>query len=115
MNTHTIDATGKAIGRVASQAASLLLGKGSTAFRREKKDAIFVTIENASKVKLSPKKAAETITNTYSGYPGGFKESNWQTIAAKKGYGELFINAIHGMLPNNRLRKDLMKRLVIKE
>ena len=116
MNKHTIDATGKSLGRVASKAAKLLLGKESaTDYARNKAISIEVEITNASKAKFTEKKLRETLHERYSGYPGGLKQLSAALVADKKGFSELFKLAVYGMLPGNKLRPLRMKNLTITE
>lgn len=112
---HTIDAKGKAIGRVASEAAKYLNGKMSATFERNKKEDVIVTINNASAMKIGDKKARTVKHVRYSGYPGGKTESSLKHVIEKKGHGELIRHAVHGMLPANKLRNSLMKKLIITE
>lgn len=113
--TYTIDAEGKALGRVASQAAKILLGKQSTDYARNKIATVKVEIINASKAKFTEKKLRDTLHERYSGYPGGLKFLSAAMVAEKKGFSELFKLAVYGMIPGNRLRTDRMKNLTIKE
>jgi len=115
MHTHTIDATNKKLGRVASEAAKLIMGKNLTSFKRNEIPEVSVIIENASKADISERKLSSKKYQRYSGYPGGLKELSATQIIAKKGYSELFKKAVHGMLPTNKLRPKMMKRLVVKE
>ena len=112
---YTIDAKGKSIGRIASEVAVLLMGKNKANFEKNKIAPHKVHIINASKVKMSEKKADTTFHEKYSKYPGGFKLLSVKKIAAGKGYAELFKLAIYGMLPANRLRNKIMKNLKISE
>ena len=112
---HTIDATGKNLGRIASQAAVILMGKNDVDFAKNQVKDVKVTIENASKVFMSEKRKKTTLHERYSGYPGGFKEKTNADIIAKKGYKALFELAIYGMLPANKLRSRMMKNLTITE
>jgi len=112
---HTIDAKGKKLGRVASEAAAYLMGKNSTEFVRNKVVGMKVSIINASKADISEKKLTEKVYKKYSGYPGGLSETKMNLVIDKKGYEEVFKIAIHGMLPSNRLRDILMKNLTITE
>ncbi|HEY4715283.1 MAG TPA: 50S ribosomal protein L13 [Candidatus Paceibacterota bacterium] len=112
---YTIDAKGKAIGRIASQAATLLMGKNKANFEKNKIALHKVFIINASKVKINEKKSDTTFHEKYSKYPGGFKLLSVKKIAASKGYAELFKLAVYGMLPANRLRNKIMKNLKISE
>jgi large subunit ribosomal protein L13 len=112
---HTIDATNKALGRTASQAAALLMGKQTADFARNKVSGVKVHIINASKIKKTDKKMRETVFRTYTGYPGGLRESTMAEIVTKKGYTELFRQAVYGMLPTNKLRSKIIKNLTISE
>jgi len=109
----TIDATDKAIGRVASQAALALRGKNDPNFIPHIEPNQKVEIVNASKAKLDEKKRTTTIYNRYTGYPGGLRERTMQEVIDRKGYAELYRMAIYGMLPNNRMRDKIIKNLTI--
>lgn len=111
----TIDATGKAIGRVASETAQILRGKDTAAFERNIAPDVKVKIINASKVNTTEKKLGEKYYKSYSGFPGGQKKQTMKQVVAKKGYAELFRKAVHGMLPGNKLRPIMMKNLTIEE
>ena len=112
---HTIDATNKRLGRVASKAASLLMGKNRSNFVRNAapKDVI-VEIMNGAKCVIPRKKMRDTKYTRYSGYPGGLRIMSMEQVVAKKGYGGLFRIAVRGMLPNNKLRPGMLKRLIVK-
>lgn len=111
--SYKIDAKGKSIGRVASLAASILMGKTSPLFQKNVVADVSVAIENASKASFIPRKLNEIRAKTYSGYPGGLKERTMAHVIEKKGYSELFIHAIGKMIPRNRLHKERMKRLMV--
>lgn len=112
---YTIDATNKAIGRTASEVAVLLMGKNNPSFEKNILSDNKVTIINASKIKMTEKKAREVLHEKYSGYPGGFTQKSISQLIEKKGYGELFKLAVYGMLPQNKLRAKMMKNLTITE
>ena len=112
---YTIDAKGKTIGRIASQAAKILMGKNKADFERNIVASRRVLIINASKIKLSDKKADNTFYEKYSMYPGGLRFQSIKEIVKKKGYSELFKLAVYGMLPANRLRNKIMKNLEVNE
>ena len=112
---HTIDAKGEKLGRVASRAASLLMGKNTTTFARNVVPEVVVEIINASQIVIDPKKARDTKYSRYSGYPGGLKFRSMAEIIEKKGYGELFTIAVYGMLPTNKLRSIMIKNLIVTE
>ncbi len=112
---HKIDATGKSLGRVASQAAVLLMGKNKADYQRHVMPKSKVLIENASKISLPQKKFSVKTYKRFSGYPGGLKHVALEKIVAKKGYGEILKIAIKRMVPANRLRDKIMKNLTVKE
>lgn len=111
---YIIDAQGKKLGRVASEAALKLCGKALASFTPNMLPDVTVLIENAAKLLISEKKAGQTVYRRYSGYPGGLKETRLKDFLAKKGHGELLRKVILGMLPRNRLRSRIIKRLVVK-
>ena len=112
---HTIDATNKAPGRVASEAAKILMGKQEATYQRHTAPTAKVVIINASKAKISEKKKINTTFERYSGHPGGFRSDSMAKVIAKKGYAEIFQNAVFGMIPRNRLHTDIMKNLTVTE
>lgn len=111
---YTIDAQGKKLGRIASQAAAMLRGKNRVDFARNSAVGIIVEIINASKISIAVKKAGETTFKRYSGYPGGFKSTTLHEFVTKRGYAELLRKSILGMLPKNRMRLKLIKQLQVK-
>lgn len=115
MTKYTLDAQGKRIGRVTSEAASLLMGKKTVSFVRNKAPDIQVEIVNASKAWIDEKKGQNKKYVSYSGYPGGIKEETLAHLSGRRGAGEIFKNAVNGMLPKNKLRNQMMKNLTIIE
>ena len=116
MATYTLDAENKAVGRVATQAAVFLMGKNKADFARNKIPNITVSITNASKAKISsPAKLMQKTYSRYSGYPGGLKQPTMAKVIKDKGYGEIFKEAVSGMLPKNRLRSKMMNNLKVTE
>ena len=111
----TIDAAGKALGRVASEAAVALRNKNSADFERHIAPSIKVSIINASQMDISDKKKKTKVYHHYSGYPGGLKSETLDKIIDKKGYRDALARAIKGMLPSNKLRTETMKNLTITE
>src|SRR3989344_2495877 len=104
METHTINADGKKLGRVASEAANILRGKHLTSFRRDRVAPVSVRIENASKLSIAPKKMRQKEYKRYSGYPGGLSFESLERLIARRGHEAALRHAIRGMLPPNRLR-----------
>lgn len=113
MKEYTIDATNRTIGRVATEAAVILMGKNDPSFRRNTTSDAVVTITNASKVKIDSKKPRAKVYQRYSGYPGGQKQRTLEETVTVKGYKEVFEKAVYGMLPANKLRRILMKNLIV--
>ncbi len=112
---HTIDAQGGKLGRIASQAATVLMGKNRTDFVRNAIPEVKVKIINASKISTTNKKMEDKVYKTYSGYPGGLKKRTMKKIVADKGMAETLRIAIKGMLPKNKLRDRMIKNLIITE
>jgi len=112
---YTIDAQNKGIGRVATQAAVLLLGKNRADFAKNAIPDVTVEIKNTSKAKIDPKKMSQKTYSQYSGYPGGLKQPTMAKVIEKKGYREVFKKAVSGMLPKNKLRAKMMNNLIITE
>jgi large subunit ribosomal protein L13 len=112
---HTIDAQGKKIGRIASQAAAALMGKNSTSFAKNKVTEGQVEIINASKVDAPTKKKTDDVYVTYTGFRGGLKSETLSELITRRGMKEVFRRAVYRMLPNNRLRDRRIQNLIIKE
>ena len=101
-----IDATGKAVGRIASKAASIIRGKTKPTFTPHADTGDNVIIINAAKVKLTGQKWDDKIYYHHTGWPGGIKSVTAKQILDKKP-SDLLQKAIRGMLPKNRLGRTL--------
>ncbi len=112
---HVIDAKNRSIGRVATEAAVLLMGKNLPEFARNNVPEVKVEITNTSKANIDEKKKTQKTYSRYSGYPGGLRQPTMNEVISKKGYGELFKEAVSGMLPKNKLRQKMMNNLIVKE
>lgn len=110
---YTIDATDQSLGRVASEAASVLLGKKSAQFVKNEVLPIEVAIVNASKLKMTEKRIAGKEYTHYTGFPGGLRITPLARLLERKGVSEALRKAVDGMIPRNKLRKERMKRLTI--
>ena len=108
----TIDAAGKSLGRIASKAASLLRGKGSPDYQPNVLSGQKVVIKNAAQVRVTGKKLLQRSTERYSGYPSGLKNIPYQR-SFKKSPSEFIKHAVSGMIPRNRLKKEILKHLTI--
>lgn len=110
--SYTIDAKGRILGRIASEAAMLLRGKHTPAFLPHTQPETKLVITNAAHIRLSGNKRYIKIYKHYSGYPGGLKEISFEKVF-KEHPERVLEHAIRGMLPNNKLRKQMMKNLTI--
>lgn len=112
--TYTIDAAGKRLGKVATEAATVLMGKNKADFAKHEMSDVVVTVENAGKLDIPEKKQGE-IYQSFSGYPGGRKTETLDHLRVRLGIGEVMKRTIGGMLPNNKHKKRLLKQLIISE
>jgi large subunit ribosomal protein L13 len=110
--THTIDAEGKTLGRLATKVAKLLQGKHKPSYLPNKDMGDAVKIENAAEIELTGNKEKQKKYYNYSGYPGGLKEQSLQTIR-KKNPERIIKDAVAGMIPKNKLHEQRIKRLTI--
>jgi large subunit ribosomal protein L13 len=110
---HQIDGTGQSVGRLATQIAILLRGKHKPSFTPQVDNGDFVIVSNLDKLKFTGKKLEQKMVYRHSHFPGGIKK-----IPAKKIYkdnpSQILINAVFKMLPKNKLRNAMIKRLTIK-
>lgn len=113
--TKVIDASGRTLGRVASEVAMSLMGKTKATFERNAYTGLPVKVVNASKLSITPKKLAEIYHTRYSGIPGGLRILSGTETAAKKGLKELISLATYKMLPDNKIRRTMMKNLKIED
>lgn len=114
-STYTIDATDRTLGRVASEAASALLGKKSVHFAKNQALPVQVTVKNAGKLHLPLRRTQGKIYTRYTGYPGGQREMSMEEMITKKGIGEVIKKTVDGMIPRNKLRAPRMKNLIVTE
>ncbi len=111
---YAIDAEGKRLGKVATEAARYLIGKDSPDYVRNLVAPVSVTITNASKLDLTEKRKGD-FYQSFSGYPGGRKDETLEHLGVRLGYAEVMHRTINGMLPKNKLQKLMMKNLTISE
>src|SRR3989338_1226314 len=109
----TIDASGRTLGRVASEVATTLMGKNKPTFERHKYTGFPVKVVNASKLRITTAKLEEIFHTRYSGIPGGLRIIKGTETAEKRGLKELIRLATFQMLPDNKLRKEMMNNLKI--
>lgn len=109
---YVIDATGLSLGRVATKAAHILRGKHKKTFTPHVDCGDYVIIINAEKVNLTGNKLEDKMYYNHSGYPGGLRERNAKTMIEKYPE-EMMERAIRGMLPHNRLGRQMGKKLFV--
>ncbi len=97
-----IDAAGKTLGRLASEAAALIRGKHKPEFTPHIDTGDFVIVINAEKIVLTGKKLQQKKYYTHSHYPGGLKTTTAQEMLNKKP-ARIIELAVYGMLPKNKL------------
>lgn len=110
--THTVDATGKVLGRLAAEIIFLLRGKNKATFLPYKDEGDFVLVKNVRKLKFTGKKFEQKKYYHHTGYLGGLKETSLKKIF-EKDPAEILRKAVFGMLPKNKLRARMIKRLKI--
>ncbi len=111
---HILDATDVPLGRLASRIAMLLRGKNKADFVPYLDQGDIVVVENVKKIKFTGNKLANKIYYRHSQYPGGLKATKLKDFINKHGHAEVLRKAVYGMLPANKLRSGMMKRLIIK-
>lgn len=112
---YNIDAGGKALGRVAAEAAKALMGKMSPDYTPNIRSDVRVTITNAAKMVKREQKLTTKMYRTYSGYPGGARDESLRSLNTRKGHGAALRLAITRMLPRNTMRVGRLKNLIIEE
>ena len=111
---YTIDAKGRRLGKVATEAATFLMGKDQPDFAKHILAPVTVTITNASKMDI-PENRKDDIYQSYSGYPGGRSEETLEHLGERLGYAEVIRRTVNGMLPKNKLQSQMMKNLIVTE
>ncbi|MEZ5403152.1 MAG: 50S ribosomal protein L13 [Bryobacteraceae bacterium] len=109
---HVIDANGAVLGRVASQAARILMGKHKPTFTPFLDTGDHVIVINADKVKLTGNKERDKIYRRHSGYPGGLKETPAFKMRADRPIRIVEL-AVSGMLPKTKLGKQMYRKLKV--
>jgi large subunit ribosomal protein L13 len=109
---HLIDAEGKTLGRICTEAARLLRGKHKVTFTPNADMGDFVIVVNAGKVKITGKRAELKEYFHYTGYPGGATFERFQDIL-RKNPARVIEHAVRGMLPHNRLGNRIIKKMKV--
>ncbi len=107
-----VDADGRILGRLATQIATLLMGKHKPIYTAHVDTGDFVIVTNASKIKLTGLKAQTMIYPRYSYYPSGYKEVPFEKV--QKLFPErIIIESVRRMLPKNALARHMLKKLKV--
>jgi large subunit ribosomal protein L13 len=109
---HILDAKKRVLGRLATEAAQLLMGKHKSIFSRHLDTGDFVIIINAEKVSISGNKEKQKLYRRHSGYPGGLKSVSLEEMLKTKPE-QVISHAVKGMLPKNSLGKSMIKKLKV--
>lgn len=111
-NWHHVNVNDKTLGRIATDIAKLLMGKGKPYFVRNLDCGDYVIVTNAQHVKVTGKKESDKMYYRHSGYPGGLKAESLSELRERRPE-EVIRHAVKGMLPQNRLRDKMLKRLKV--
>jgi large subunit ribosomal protein L13 len=109
---YVVDASETTLGRVATQVATLLTGKGKPMFTSHIDCGDFVVVINADKLQVTGAKMTDKMYYNHSGYPGGLRERQLKDVVEKDS-SEVILQAVRGMLPGNKLRDGRLARLKI--
>ncbi|MCH7691296.1 MAG: 50S ribosomal protein L13 [candidate division Zixibacteria bacterium] len=107
---HLVDLNGVVLGRTAVKVANILRGKDKPIFTPHIDTGDHVIAVNAGGLKVSGKKQEQNVYYRYSGYPGGLKQTSFKKkMQSTPEY--VFIHAVKGMLPKNKLGRKMLKKL----
>lgn len=109
---YVVDAEGKTLGRLASEVAAILRGKKKPTYTPHVDCGDYVIVINAEKVEVTGKKRTDKIYKHHTGYPGGLKEVNFETLQ-EKDPTEIVKHAVKGMMPNGKLGRQMFKKLKV--
>ena len=109
---HIVDGTNQTVGRMCARIAAILRGKNKAYYTPHVDCGDYVIVINCEKVHFTGNKVEEKIYDTYSGYPGGRKEETAKSLLKRR--PEVVIErAVKGMLPKNRLGRQMYKKLFV--
>jgi large subunit ribosomal protein L13 len=109
---HVIDASDKILGKLATEAAKLLMGKHKPTFTRHLDTGDFVVVINAAKIRFTGKKTEQKLYYRHSGYPNGLKSVSLERMM-ETNPERVVEHAVKGMLPHNRLGNKMLKKLKV--
>lgn len=111
-NWYVVDGTNQTVGRMCARIAAILRGKNKAYYTPHVDCGDYIIVTNCEKVKLTGNKMLDKVYDTFSGYPGGRKEESAENLLKRR--PEVLIErAIKGMLPKNRLGRQMYKKLFV--
>jgi large subunit ribosomal protein L13 len=111
-NWYVVDASGKTLGRLASEVARRLRGKHKPEYTPHVDTGDFIVVINANQVKVTGNKSKAKVYYSHSGFPGGLKEITFEKLLAKRPEKVIEI-AVKGMLPKNPLGRAMYRKLKV--
>jgi large subunit ribosomal protein L13 len=109
---HLIDAENAVLGRVASKAARVLMGKHKPGYTPFLDTGDHVVVVNAARIRLTGRKEEQKIYRRHSGYPGGLTETRARTVRETRP-ARMVEEAVQGMLPKTKLGKQMYRKLKV--
>ena len=109
---HVIDASGRVLGKLATETAQLIMGKHKPTYTRHLDVGDYVVVTNANKIVLTGNKREQKVYHRHTGYPGGLKTVAFEKMIAEKPTW-VIEHAVKGMLPKNRLGAVMLKKLKV--
>jgi len=107
-----IDASGKTLGRLATQAASVLAGKNNPMYTPYIDTGDHIIVVNAEKIQLTGLKAQQKLYRRYTGFPGGLREESFTKLLARRPE-KIIEEAVKGMLPKTKMGRQMATKLKV--
>lgn len=107
---HLFDAKGKTLGRLATEIATILMGKNKVSYAPHIDGGDFIVLINTDLIEVTGNKASDKMYHRFSGYPGGITSISFED-QVKKDSRKVVYAALYGMLPKNKLRNRMLTRL----
>ena len=109
---YVVDASDLVLGRLATRIATYLRGKHKPIFTPHVDTGDFVVVVNAGKVRFTGRKLDQKVYYRHSNYPGGLRAETAKNLLSRRPE-QVLVNAVHGMLPKNRLGRQMIKKLKV--
>ncbi|KAF9226825.1 ribosomal protein L13 [Gyrodon lividus] len=109
---HHVDASDRVLGKLAERIALVLMGKHKPIYDKSLDCGDYIVVTNARNIKVSGRKEEQLVYRKHTMYPGGLKETPYETMMEKKPH-EIIMHAVSGMLPKNKLRERRLARLKV--